>query len=192
MREAKEIPPWALVISVLLFANLALMSWVLFLRTHQNAATKQFNLQVLHTNDVSPWPYLSGENATGVGIVDVKTGKPVWVKWDLPGGGNLDIQSFFFRGEHVFDLYWTNNHPPVFGVRFKGSETGFSWWVNRGGANTFNERVFYTNGGLARDEIWYGQAWRPLEKRDEKHGVVVNGQWRQVTFDTNGIWSLIQ
>jgi hypothetical protein len=39
------------------------------------AAAKLFKIEILHTNDVSPWPYLSGD-VSAIGVIDIKTGKP--------------------------------------------------------------------------------------------------------------------
>jgi hypothetical protein len=189
MKSLKGIPWWALFIGLLLLANLGLMSGNLYYHADIYPAAKQFKVVVVHTNDVSPWPYLSGD-ASAVGIVDVKTGKPVWVKWDTQDAGNRDIQSCFFRGEHVFDLYWTTNRPLVYGVYFHGPGKSLTWWQNRGGAGIFTQRTHYdTNGDLSLNEAWYDEAWHPIVRRNKSNGIVLNGQWHQLAFDTNGMWT---
>src|SRR6266550_4780335 len=153
------VPTWAIVLILLMLANLGWVSWNLYSHSDRTDAAKQFRVAVLHTNDVSPWPYLPG-NASAVGIVETKTGQPVWVKWNLNHDGNLDIQSICFRGEKIFDIYWTNGRPPVFNVYFRDSDKGVTWWQNRFGASMFTERTLYdTNGVLVHDEVWCSQAW---------------------------------
>ena len=118
MKAIKGIPIWAITLIVLLLANLGWMLWNLCQNADHSAAVKQFKVEVLHTNDISPWPYLSGDNVSAVGIVEAKTGKPLWAKWNLDRGERMDIESLFFDGKKVFDIYWADGHPLVYNPIF--------------------------------------------------------------------------
>ncbi len=190
MKAIKEIPAWAIILALLLIMNLAWMTWNnVYQHVNLSPTQGQFTVEVLHTNEVSPWPYLSGDNASAIGIVEVKTGEPLWAKWNLDRGENMDIESLLFHGKKVFDIYWVNGHPLVYNVYFRGPGKSVTWWQNRDGANTFTERTFYdTNGVLSRDEVWCNQAWQTVDKRNGTNGIIVDGQWHQLAFDTNRMW----
>jgi len=192
MKKLKQIPLWAFILILLLLANLGWVSWNLYRNSvlHAAVAAEQFKVEVLHTNDVSPWPYLAG-NPAAIGIMDVKTGHPVWAKWILDPNGGVDIENYYFQGKHVFDVYQTNNQAPVYDVYFRGPGKAVTWWHNRSGAATFTERTFYdTNGVLLRDQVWYNEAWHTVVVQNGSNGLVINGQWHQLAFDTNGMWTI--
>ncbi len=53
------------------------------------------------------------------------------------------------------------------------------------------ERIFYdTNGDFSKHEIWYNQSWQTIDRRNETNGIVINGQWFCLKFDTNGAWTI--
>jgi hypothetical protein len=87
---------------------------------------------VLHTNDVS-----------GVGIFDSKTEQPLWVEWDFNNDNKPTQESYFFRGEDVFDVTLSSNRPPKYSVYFRGLDKSVTWWLDRGGSGSFTERIFY-------------------------------------------------
>jgi hypothetical protein len=65
------------------------------------------------------------------------------------------------------------------------------WWLNEGGASSFTERISYdTNGDRSSFEIWYDNAWVPVDRRNDHNGIIINGQWHQLAFDTNGLWTI--
>lgn len=176
----KRIPTWAVVIGVLLLANLGWMSWNTFRHADLRTAAKRFKVEVLHTN-----------SASGVGIVESKTEQLLWVEWDLDGDGEADQQTLRFRGRDVFDIVLASNRPPTYGVWFRGPGKSATWWINRRGVGSFTERVHYnTNGDFYKREVWYDEAWQSVETREGKIGIIVNGQWRQLAFDTNEMWTI--
>jgi hypothetical protein len=64
-------------------------------------------------------------------------------------------------------------------------------WLWDHSSGTFNERIRYdTNGDRCGWEVWYGSDWRPVERRDKKNGIVVDGLWHHLELDTNGNWLL--
>jgi len=191
MKAIKGIPAWAIILILLLLINLGWMSWNLCQNTDHSATFKQFKVEVLHTNDISPWPYLSGDNVSAIGVVETKTGEPLWAKWNLDRDKSMDIESLFFHGKKVFDIYWADGHPLVYNVYFRGPGKSVTWWQNRDGADTFTERTLYdTNGVLSRDEVWLNRAWHTVDKRDGTNGIIVDGRWHQLAFDTNGLWTV--
>jgi hypothetical protein len=125
--------------------------------------------------------------------VDAKSGQPVLAKWNLDQAKEVEIESYYFHGKRVFDVYWTNKRPVVYNVYFQGPGKSITWWRNRAGADTFTERTFYdTNGVLSKDEVWYKDAWQSIVKQAGNNGIgiSVDGQWRSLGFDTNGMWTI--
>jgi hypothetical protein len=173
MKTYKAIPTWATILTLLLLSNLLFMSWGAFQRSG-----KQFRFEVLHTNNMS-----------GFGLFDSKANQPVWTRFNEDGFTALE--NHFFRGQDVFDITIRSNRPPIYNIYFHGLGKSVEWWLNAGGGNTFTERILYdTNGDLSRNEIWYNQAWHAVDRRDGKNGITINGQWRQLAFDTNGMWTV--
>lgn len=190
MRERKQTPLWALILTLLLLINLIWMT-LNFYRNgmfHVAIPAEQFKIETLHTNDVSPWPYLVG-SPSAIGVVDKKSGCPVWIKWIFDNAEDADIEGYYFRGKHLFDVYSTNNHPLVYNVYFRGPGKSVTWWRNSGGADTFTERAVYgTNGILSEDQVWYSNTWYVVEVKNGVKGLIINGRWHQLGFDTNGMW----
>lgn len=56
---------------------------------------------------------------------------------------------------------------------------------DRGGVGMLTDRIFYENGS-ARLEWWYGEAWHPVEERNNEMGIVVDGQWTRMGL-SNGV-----
>jgi hypothetical protein len=176
----KKIPIWAIILILLLLANLGRMWWNVSRYSGLRAAGKEFKIEVLHTNGVS-----------GVGIFERKTEQPLWVEWDFNGDGKADQENYFFRGKDVFDVTFSSNRPPKFSVYFRGSGKSATWWIDDGGNGAFTERIYYnTDGNFYRREVWYNEAWRTVDRRNEKNGIIINGQWHQLTFDTNDMWTI--
>ena len=176
----KKIPIWAIILILLLLANLGWM----WLNSTQHPGLrvtgKEFKVEVLHTNGVS-----------GVGIFERKTEQPLWMEWDFNGDGKSDQENYFFRGKEVFDVTLSSNRPPKFSVYFRGSGKSVTWWIDDGGSGAFTERIYYnTYGNFYRREVWYNEAWHTVDRRNEKNGIIINGQWHQLAFDTNGLWTI--
>jgi hypothetical protein len=177
------------VVGLLLLADISWRIWAWNSNAEIRAFSKEFKIEILHTNDVSPWPYLSGD-VSAIGIIDVKTGKPIWVRWNPNDADGKDIENYYFQGQSLFSIYHTNNSPLIYNVYFRGPGKSFTWWRNSGGADTFTTRVFYDiNGDLSKHEAWYDQSWQTVDRREGKNGIIISGQWTQLAFDTNGMWT---
>jgi hypothetical protein len=156
------------------------MSWNLYKNTDLRAATKRFRVELIHTNNIS-----------GTGIFERGTELPIWTEWDIKNTEKPNQESFYFQGKDVFDITLKSNRPPVFSVYFRGAGKSVTWWLNAGGAEFFSERIYYdTNGDFSREEIWYENSWHPVDRLNAHNGIVINGQWHQLTFDTNGMWTI--
>lgn len=191
MNERRRTPFRVIILVALLLLNFGWTSLNLYRSSRLRVAdAEHFEIKVLHTNSVSPWPYLVGD-PSAVGLVDVKSGKPIWAKWLFDYGESGDIEDYYFQGKHVFDMYSTNNRPWIYNVYFHGPGKSITWWRNRGGADTFTERTFYdTNGDLSKDQVWYSNTWYTVDVQNGANGVIINGQWRELAFDTNGMWAI--
>lgn len=175
MKAAKTVPWWVFLISlvVLVDASLRIRAW------HRSigyrAAAKKLKVASFQTNGVA-----------GVGVIELDSGKPLWIKWE----GTPSKQSYYFQGQHVLDVWSASNRPPAYGLYFHGPGKSGTCWLNRDGAATFTERAHYdTNGSLSSDEIWYDESWQVVDRRNGRNGIIVNGEWRQLRFDTNGMWT---
>jgi len=178
MNTHKRFPPWVSALLLLLMANLGWMSWNVYQHASLRNAVKQFRFEVLQTNEMS-----------GVGLFDVKTAQPVWTRFSEEG--RPVIENYFFRGKEVFDITLKSNRPAIYNVYFYGPGRSVTWWLNAGGSDTFTERIFYnTEGDFSRNEVWYNQAWHRVDRRNGGNGIIVDGQWHQLGFDTNGMWTI--
>jgi hypothetical protein len=177
MKVAKGIPLWAFIIGLLLLANLGWMSWNWHYNAGLRSAAKQFKFGYFYTNGVAC-----------VGIEEAKTGKPLLIEWDFGDGEKPGEISYFFQGTNVLDVYLTKNKSPRYRFIFRGPEKSEVWWLNMGGGSSFTERVSYdTNGNRSSFEVWYAGTWHPVDRRNEHNGIVIDGLWHQLAFDTNGM-----
>jgi hypothetical protein len=180
MKTFKKIPIWASAFILLLLANLVWMAWNLYQHADLRVVTKRFKVEVLQTND-----------ASGVGIFERKTEQPLWTEWDFKGDSKTIQENYFSSGKDVFDITLSSNRPPRYTVFFPGPEKSGTWWLDRGGAESFTERIFYeTNGVPSKQEVWYDNTWYPVDRTNEHNGIIVDGQWHQLAFDTNGMWTI--
>jgi hypothetical protein len=139
------------------------------------AFAKQFKIEVLHTNDMS-----------GIGIFKVKTEQPIWAEFSRDG--KPVMENYYFQGKDVLNIVLSSNRPPRYGVWFYEPDKSATWWVARG--TGFDDRIFYdTNGGFSKRQVWYNEAWQTVDRREGKNGIIINGQWTQLAFDTNGMWT---
>ena len=169
-----------LVVSIVLVA--ADISWRVWAWHHCSegrAILQRFKVEYTHTNDVS-----------SIGIYDAKSGQPIWTEFDFNHDGTPDNESYFFLGQDVFDITLSSNRPPKYSVWFRGPGKSVTWWLDHQGSGSFTERIFYdTNGVPAKHEVWYDNTWHLVERRDEKNGLVIDGQWRHLASNTNGTWT---
>lgn len=178
MKRVKEIPTWAIIVGLLLLADMSLMSYNVYQHATLRAAVKQFRFEVLHTNNMS-----------GIGLFRAKTDQAIWTQFSENNAPV--IENYFFLGNDLFDVVFRSNRPPVYNVYFRGPGKSMTWWLNANGANTFTEKISYdADGRLSRSEILYDQAWHTVVRRNDKNGILVNGQWRQLRFDTNRMWAI--
>jgi len=138
---------------------------------------KQFRLEALHTNDMS-----------GIGFFYANTEQPIWTKFDF---SNNVMESYYFRGKDTFDVASSSDRPTKYSAYFHGPGKSVVWWLDRQGLGSFTERIFYdTNGDLSKYEVWLGHSWQLVDRRHGKNGVVIDGQWHQLAFDTNRAWTV--
>jgi hypothetical protein len=168
------------IVALLLLADLSSRTWVWNVDADYRAAAKHVKVVGFHTNDVD-----------GIGIVEAKTGKPYWIEWQDKRDKTPDEISYFFQGTNVLDIYFKKDQPPRNKFIFHGPGKSEVWWMNIDGGPSFTERISYdTNGNRSDFEAWYNQAWRTVDRRNGTNGIVVDGQWHQLAFDTNGMWTI--
>jgi hypothetical protein len=164
------------VVGLLLFADICWRIWAWNTNAEIRAFTKQFKIEVLHTNDMS-----------GIEIYEVKTQQPLWL--ELTQDGKPVMENYFFNGKDVFNIALSSNRPPRYSVWFHEPDKSVTWWLDRGGSGSFTERIFYdTNGVFLRQEVLYSNTWYTVDRGNEK-GIFVNGQWRHFALDTDGLWT---
>lgn len=128
-------------------------------------------------------------NVDAISIRKDKTWEAVYVEMDLNNDRQPDQVLHYFNGKDVFNVNLQPGQPPKFDVYFYGPGKSVTWWLDRGGAGAFTDRIFYdTTGNLTRHEVLLGPTWRALEKRAQQNGVVIDGQWTPVQL-TNGNWA---
>ena len=177
MKMILGIPAWAVILILLLLVNLGWISWNWHYNADIRVAAKQFKIEVLHTNNIS-----------GVGIVEAKTGKPLWIEWDYTTNG--EEFSYFFHGTNIFNLNLWKGKPLAYDVGFHGLGKSSVWWWDLGRGTFIQRNFFNTNGDFSKAEVWYNEAWHTVDRRNEHNGVIINGQWHQLAFDTNGMWTI--
>jgi hypothetical protein len=178
MKALKGIPVWTVIVIVLLLANLGWMSWNLYQHAVVYSAIKQFKLELVRTNDMS-----------GVGLFETKSNQPIWMR--LSKNNRPVGENHFFQGKDVFDVFLSSNSSPKYSVFFHGPGKSVTWWLDDAGKGSFTERLYYnTNGDFYKREVWYNQGWYIVDRRNGTNGVVVDGAWRQVHLDTNGMWTI--
>jgi hypothetical protein len=185
MKLLKKIPAWATILILLLVATLDWMrwnsskEWSFSNHSEFRAAGKQFKIEVLHTN-----------GASGVGVFESKSERPIWVEWDFNNDAEAVQESYFFQGRDVFDVTLHSNRPPKYSVYFYGPGKSATWWIDDRGSGSFTDRIYYdTNGDFSRREVWYNQTWHAVNRQNGKNGVIIDGEWHQLSLDTNGIWT---
>lgn len=167
----------AVVIALLLLVNLGWMLLNVVRNAERVTSANLFRVKLLKTNDVS-----------GVGIYEVATGQPIWTRFERKTGGLSE--TFFHKGEAVFDLVSSTNGQIKYSVSFLKHDRVASLWADRSGHGSFTDRVTYDAAGVpTRHEVWLGDAWCPVERRDGVPGVIVAGEWRRIRLNTNGTWT---
>jgi hypothetical protein len=165
------------VVGLLLLADISWRIWI----WHSEAPFRaQFKFEYFYTNGVASF-----------GIEDARTSKPLLINWDFGDGEKLGEVSYYFQGTNLLDIYLKTNQLPRYRFIFHGPEKSEIWWLDRRGVGSFTERIFYdTNSDLSKHEVWYNESWQTVDRRNEKNGIVINGQWNQLAFDTNGNWTI--
>lgn len=174
---------WAPILALLILADIGWRFWVW---THPHAICGT-------TTSITGKPFmLMADHRSNLDVISIRkreVWEPVWAEWDFDHDGKVDEASYFFRGRDVFNVNLKEGQPPKFDVYFYGPGRSVTWWLDRGGAGSFTDRIFYdTNGIQTRHEVLYGQTWRVVETRDRKKGMVMGGQWIPLQL-TNGGWT---
>jgi hypothetical protein len=184
MRTNIKISWWVIILILFLIIDCVWHAFVWYPRWRENAISrfvaKQIRVVAIHTNDLS-----------GIEIMDVNSGKPLWIEWGSEDNGQPSTVSYYYQGKNVFNVILSDRCIPRYEVNFYGKGKSVTWWTDRGGSGSFTERIFYdTNGDLSGHEIWYDHAWHTLIKQNGKNGIVVDGKWIQPTIGTNGMWTI--
>jgi len=160
-----------IVVGALVFADLGWRIWT----WHSDAAYRaEFTFRSFYTN-----------GAKVFGIEEAKTGRPLLVMFDTSDGEKPGEVSYFFQGTNVLDIYLKKGESPLYRFIFHGPEKSQEWWMNLGGAPSFNAQVSYdTNGDRSGFDVLYAREWRHVERRDGHNGVVIDGQWHQLSPNT--------
>jgi len=117
--------------------------------------------------------------------------EPLWAEWDFNHDGKPDEITYFFQGKETFDVSFSSNRPPKYSVYFRGAGKSSTWWTDRSGNGSFTERIFYdTNGNPAKHEVWYNERWQTVDRRNDTNGIIINGHWLRLGFDTDGAWTI--
>jgi hypothetical protein len=181
MKVFGKFPLWASILILLLLINLGWMCWNACHNSVPDWVAKRFIFESFHTNDV-----------TSFGIVDARTGRPILNEGDFGDDLKPGTIDYYFQGTNVLDV--TVNQTdllPRYQFIFRGSGKSQVWWINLDGGPFFNARIFYnTNGERTNYEIWYNQSWQTVDRRNGKNGIVINGQWHRLGFDTNRRWTI--
>jgi hypothetical protein len=113
--------------------------------------------------------------------------KPIWSEADLDEDGKPDVQTSYYRGKPVFEMY-LSAVPEKRSLSYYGEDGKQKLLLaDRRGDGNFSDRVIY-GADKPRMEIWYNAEWTPIEDRQGRRGIILNGQWHHVRF-TNGVWT---
>lgn len=151
----------------------------LFSDPHLRAAYEQIKVVGFYTNGVH-----------GVGVVERKSGYPVYVEWDFSHQGKADEISFCFRGTNMFNVNLETNRPPIYETIFYKNGKKHVSWLNQGASGMFTGRIFWDETGhkVLTREVWFQQAWhQTVVGPNGKGGLLVHGQWHALRF-TNDEW----
>ncbi len=105
-------------------------------------------------------------------------------------GDNSHEICYFFNGTNIFNLHLWKGRPPAYDVGFHGPGKSSVWWWSLGRETFIIRNFFNTNGELSKHEVLYNQAWHTGVEQEEKIGIVINGQWRQLSLHTNAMWAV--
>jgi hypothetical protein len=128
-----------------------------------------------------------------IGIRDKTTREALWTEY-VGADGGIDVLTSFYEGKPVFEMHLRSIDNPSRGFN---ARRGLMYYGDDGkqklllsdrrGDGLFTDRVIYGEGE-PRMEVWYQSQWMPLESRDGHRGLVLDGNWRRITF-TNGAWT---
>ena len=117
--------------------------------------------------------------------------KPVYTECDLSGKGKIDTVDFYWRGKSIMTLQIKD------GIRDAGRMIEYYdvqgdenlRLADHEGNGEFHTRYHYRRGKPLM-EAWFNGSWTPVEEKDGKKGIVIDGQWQRITY-TNATWSLL-
>lgn len=162
----------------LLLANFAWVCWNGRLNSIPYWAVKHFHFERFRDNN----------GVLCFGINDAKTGRLVLTERHLGlGDDGMPAEfDYYCRGTNVLDVFDAPGRLPLYQFEFHGPGKSQVWWLNSGGGSFFTQRISYdTNGVLSKNELWYDRAWHSVDRRNGTNGIVINGQWHRIRYDTN-------
>lgn len=177
----KTMKIFKLILHIVVFLLLLVdIGWRVRIWHSETPYRSQFKFQSLQTNGTAVFA-----------VKDARTDKLLLMTYDTEDGLKPGELSYFAGGLNVLNVYFSTNHAPIYRFIFHGPRKSEEWWMNVGGASSFTERVSYdTNGNRSDYEIWYAGTWHQVDRRDGHNGIVIDGQWHQMTFGTNGEWMI--
>jgi len=134
------------------------------------------------------------DDQVGRAVVDTRLNQLVWNRF-AGGAGLTDV--FFPTGRVVFGLVEKSNRPPLFFVHFRDLENatnilaGTHYYARGPFAHFLWRDVRDATGKVARRDVWYKEMWRELLVSNGRTGIVLEGKWYPIVFDTNGVASIL-
>jgi hypothetical protein len=174
---------WFFTTTVLIFASVILTRWF------SRASIPDLGKVEVHTERDK-----TGKDSL-FAIRDKATKELLWAQLLGEAGEPASLVSFY-QGKPVFEIHITSiaggetNTTPKRDVLYYDDVGKLKLILgDRRGDGLLTERIFYGEG-KPRMEVWYNCQWTPVEDRDGKRGLLVDGKWSRLTI-TNGAWEPI-
>lgn len=178
----RKVPWWTIIISILLIADLV-WRYVDFRRYGSYLAVAQrFRFQ--ETNQ-------AGEEE-GKCVAIFERNILMLTEFTSKKDGKVDWIELYWQGRPVCHLGSNDNSAKpsrvleYYDQEGKHTVTLFDYE----GEGDFHGRAIYVQG-KPRFEVWLDGMWKASESRDQRRGIILNGQWFQLEY-TNAAWRVVQ